>query len=98
MTRAFLGVPQQWGQHQKGLHNLYLLRGPATMGTKSERATKSLHSWGPAIGRNGYITAAFLGSRNNGNKIGSGYKIFACSGARNWEEWLHNPCLLGVPQ
>ena len=41
--------------------------------TKSERATSLLPSRGAKSGRNCYITLAFLGVPNKGDKIRSGY-------------------------
>ena len=59
-------------------------RGSPTKGTKSELA-------GPTSGRKCYITTAFSGVPNKGDKIRIG-------GAHKWAEMLHHPCILGGPQ
>ena len=67
-------------------------------GSKSEVATSPLPSRGPKRGQKCYVTPASRGSSAKGNKIRSGYITPAFSGAQNWADWLHNPCLLGGPQ
>ena len=61
-------------------------------------ATSPLPSWGRRSERNCYVTAAFSGVPQKGDKIRRGYITPAFSGAQKWAERLHNPCLLGGPQ
>ena len=63
ITPAFLGA-RNWAEW---LNKPCLLGGPPTMGTKSEVATSPLPSWGPGIGRNGYITPTFSGGAQSGD-------------------------------
>ena len=57
--------------------------GPQHRGTKSEVAASPLPSRGPKRGRKCYITRAFLGIPNLGDKN---------------QKWLPHPCLLGGPK
>ena len=83
---CLLGGPQQTGQNQNWLPH------PCLLGPR-----KTLHSWGPTNGRNCYVTPAFSGVPNKGDKIRSGSHKPAFSGAHKWAELLCKPCILGVP-
>ena len=82
ITTAFLGVPQQWGQHQKWLHHPCFLGDPKLGGM----ATYPLPSWGSPNNedkiKSGYITPAFL-------------QVLQQWGQN--QKWQHNLCLLGGP-
>ena len=72
---------------------------PST-GTRSKLATSPVHSRGPKIKRNYYVTPAFSGVPNakRGDKIRSGHLTRAFSGAKKRAELPSNPCILGSPQ
>ena len=74
------------------------LRSLINEGGKPRVVTSPLPSRGPTRGQNCYVTPAVSGVSNEGDKIKSGYLTNAFSGAHNWEELLHNPCMLVVPQ
>ena len=105
------GSPKKWGQNQ-------IWRGPQVGGI----ATSPLHSRGspkrggtkselvgPTSGRKCYITPAFLGIPNKGDKIKVGPQVGGnatsplhsrgspMKGGQN-QNWMPNPCLLGGPQ
>ena len=94
LTRAFVGA------HKRAelLHNPYSLGGPQQGGQNQKVPTSLLPSRGPTRERTYYITPAFSGVPNKGDKIKSGYLTIALSGAHKRAELLHNPCILGGPQ
>ena len=55
-------------------------------------------SRGPTRVRNCYVTPAFSGVPNKGDKIRSGFPTPTFSGAHKRAELLHYPCILGGPQ
>ena len=69
--------------------------GSPTSGTKSEVATSPMPSRGPKRGRKCFVTRAFSGVTNKGDKIRSGCLNPAFSGAQKRAEVLRNPCILG---
>ena len=60
-------------------------------------ATSPLPFQGAKSGRNCFVTPAFSGVPNKGDKIRSGYITHAFSGAQKWAELLRNTGVLGVP-
>ena len=108
---CLLGGPQQTGQNRKWLPHPCNPGGPSTAErlrmcswgspnkrTKSEVVASPLPSHGPKRGWKCYVTPAFLGVPNKGDKMRSGGLTPAFSGAHNRAEVLCNPCILGCPQ
>ena len=108
-----LGIPHGRGPNQKWLHHPCLLwgsqeggiapyplrsRGSPPNGTKLEVATSLQPSWGPARGRNCYMTHVFSAVPIKGDKIRSGYITFAFSGDHKRAQVLHNSCILCSPR
>ena len=112
VTLAFLGIPPKGDKIRSGcltfafsgahkmvemLCNPCVLEDPPKKGTKSEVAAPPLPSWGPKRGHNCYVTLAFPGVPNKGDKIRGGYLTHALSGAHKRAELLCNPCVLRDP-
>ena len=110
---CILGGPQQRRQNQKWLPHPCLLGGPKegriatqplhsrgspTKGTKSEVAVSPVPSQAPKRGQNCYVSRAFSGIPNKGDKIRSGCLTLASSGAQKRAELLCIPCILEGPQ
>ena len=105
--------PQTGGQNHKWVPHPCLLGGPKegksamqplhswgylNKGTKSEVAASPLPSCRPTRGRKCYLTLAFSGVPNEGDKIRSGCLTPVFSRVHKWAEVLRNPYLVRGPQ
>ena len=113
ITLAFFGVPNKGdktrsgcltpalsGAHKRAavLHNPLRSGGSPTNGTKSEVGASPLPSRGPTRERKCYVTLAFSGVPNKGDKIKRGRPTPAFSRVHKMAEVLRNPCVLGGPE
>ena len=104
---CLLGGPKEGQNATSPVHSLgsptpsvasKIRSGPQHRGTKLKVAASPLPSRGPKRGRKCYITPAFLGIPNIGDKVKSGCLTLAFSGAQKRAEMLRHPCILGDPQ
>ena len=70
--------------------------GPQWKGTELEVATSPLPSRGPKNGRIGYVTRAFSGVPNKGDKIRIAYNTAAFSGGQKWVDCTGGVSLVQV--
>ena len=95
ITPTFPGVPNKGDKSKQAqkraelLHHPCILGGPQQRRTKSELAASILPSGGTKRGRKCYITPAFSGVTNKGDKSKQ---------AQKRAKLLHHPCILGGPQ
>ena len=113
MSPACSGIPNLGDKNQKWLphpcfsgaqkraeiiHHPCILGDPQHRGTNLKVAASPLSSRRPKRGRKCYITSAFLGIPNIGDKVKSGCLTLAFSGAQKRAEMLRHPCILRDPQ